>query len=166
MPKSLLPKDFGLSPQVREWARLKLPQVDLGTELEKFCDYWWGCGRQMLDWDATLKNWLRRSVPSSPTTPKAIPRRTLTLDPVNDGWVGDRWDIRANRALLAFILHKIGTLGVAWSAQQKRAVGILIGYKKAWAQDMREWEGEPSHAEQAHNWRECMKRAQAQIGGA
>lgn len=61
MGKTLLPKDFQVSESVTSWAREKVPHVDIKAEFEKFCDYWWGCGRKMMDWDATLRNWLRRA---------------------------------------------------------------------------------------------------------
>lgn len=61
MGKTLLSKDFVISESVKAWARDKCPNVDLDVELEKFRDYWLACGRKMMDWDATLRNWLRRA---------------------------------------------------------------------------------------------------------
>jgi hypothetical protein len=35
--------------------------VDLEREFEKFCDYWRAEGKPKADWNATLRNWLRRA---------------------------------------------------------------------------------------------------------
>ena len=69
--KSALPRDFAISEEVRVWARAHCPNIDLAGEFEKFCDYWWGCGRKMADWDATLRNWLRRAPQFSRGQPKS-----------------------------------------------------------------------------------------------
>jgi len=57
------------------------------------------------------------------------------------------------------------------SAQQVIATGILTGYKKAWAQDMREASVDPNTGEvlrvpvteQENSWNECMRRAMAEV---
>lgn len=40
--KTLLPfpDDFAISQAMRDWARFKVPNVDIDDELEEFCDYW------------------------------------------------------------------------------------------------------------------------------
>lgn len=65
-----MPKDFGISDPVREWAHEKCPTVNLDQELEKFCDYWHACGKRMMDWDATFRNWLRRVPQFARAAPK------------------------------------------------------------------------------------------------
>lgn len=53
---------FELSDAMRDWAEKTVPQVKLDIEFEKFKDYWLGNGKAMANWEATLRNWLRRCV--------------------------------------------------------------------------------------------------------
>lgn len=62
MRTSQLPEDFELSDSIREWAERTVPQVKVDVEFEKFKDYWLANGKCMANWDATLRNWLRRCV--------------------------------------------------------------------------------------------------------
>jgi hypothetical protein len=73
---------------------------------------------------------------------------------------GDGWEIAANRHLLSHIAYQA----------QKRVYYVgenltapLVAYKKAWAQDMREWDGLPLVEDQKRTWAECMARADASI---
>jgi hypothetical protein len=61
MPKSLLPADFPITSSMRVWAAAKVPQVDIEEQHEQFCDYWRAHGKKMADWEATWRNWMRRS---------------------------------------------------------------------------------------------------------
>jgi hypothetical protein len=44
-----------------EWAREKVPDVNLDWELEQFLDYWKGNGKPMADWTATWQRWMRKA---------------------------------------------------------------------------------------------------------
>jgi hypothetical protein len=61
MPKTPIPEDFKITPEMRRWAREKGVIVDIDAETEIFCDYWKGHGRWMCDWLATWRNWMRRA---------------------------------------------------------------------------------------------------------
>lgn len=61
MGKSVLPEDFLISAEMRAWAELKTPTVNIDAEHETFCDYWRGCGKKMADWFAVWRNWMRRA---------------------------------------------------------------------------------------------------------
>ena len=43
------------------WAKEQHPNVNTEFETHKFRDYWRGTGGTKLDWDATWRNWIRRS---------------------------------------------------------------------------------------------------------
>lgn len=43
------------------WAKEQHPNVNAEFETHKFRDYWRGTGGTKLDWDATWRNWIRRS---------------------------------------------------------------------------------------------------------
>lgn len=113
--------------------------------------------------------------------------------PNPDTFTGDEWDIEANQRLLKHITTTLAAKSSALgevpgmqreyrngkffrlmsvpSAQQVKTTAVLVSYKKAWAQDMREWgvdktTGEvvkPTTAERESTWSSCMKRAQAGI---
>lgn len=56
-----IPDDFTVTPEMRHWATSKTPDVDLGTETEKFINYWTaksGKDATKLDWAATWRNWV------------------------------------------------------------------------------------------------------------
>lgn len=142
--------------------------------------------------DYQLERGMRRLLGSGKSQVPALPefRRLCVLiaddelDPPDlpalaaPGWEGDDWDTRANKNLLSFIVHtltaeprKFGPVRSymfrkgepCWSPEQADAAKILVAYKKAWAQDMREWEGTPTHAEQVEAWDACMRRAMDSI---
>ena len=104
----------------------------------------------------------------------------------------DRWDIAANRHLLAYLMRRMAENPHAYgrpasylamrviarrenqnadaSPEFVRAVETLVAYKRAWAQDMREWVdpetgevGRPSVDAQKAAWEDCMARAEADI---
>lgn len=57
-----LPDEFCLNSEMREWASLNTPHVDLDLALAEFCDYWRGVPGQRgkkLDWLATWRNRMR-----------------------------------------------------------------------------------------------------------
>lgn len=62
--------------------------VDLDHEFAKFCDYWRSEGRPKADWNATLRNWIRKAAenprgnvrPIQRTSPSGEPIIPLALD--------------------------------------------------------------------------------------
>lgn len=60
--KTLLPGDFSITPEMRAWARFKVPHVNVEAEHENFCDYWRAHGKRMCDWTATWRCWMRRAI--------------------------------------------------------------------------------------------------------
>lgn len=61
MGKTVLPTGFGISQEMRVWAEVSVPKVDIDREHENFCDYWRGRGKMMADWIATWRVWMRRA---------------------------------------------------------------------------------------------------------
>lgn len=61
MAKTTVPENFSISPELRAWARQSVPQVDIDAQHEIFMDYWRAHGKKMADWNATWRNWMRRS---------------------------------------------------------------------------------------------------------
>jgi hypothetical protein len=123
------------------------------------------------------------------------PQRIALPNP--EAFQGDGWDIGGNLRLLKHITTilsaKANALGEvpqmqvkrdpqgrplhlmsAPSPQQRQTTAILLSYKQAWSQDMREWKvdeatGEviaPTLAEQEAAWNGCMQRAMADIAKA
>ena len=120
--------------------------------------------------------------------------RHLAL-PNPDKFTGDGWDIAGNMRLMKHILTICAAnskiLGEVWpcrevtekipggeikylqsqaSTQQAMSTGILVRYKKAWSQDMREYVdietgevGRPPMAYQDSAWLDCVMRAMAEV---
>lgn len=78
----------------------------------------------------------------------------------------DEWDMAGNKHLWNYIFAQMKTRKF-----DERETRILVGFKNAWARDMREGNldpetGElrpPSIAEQKGAWTDCMERAEAAI---
>ena len=114
--------------------------------------------------------------------------------PAPSEWNGDAWDIESNQRLLKFlttmltenskslgqvipcrrVMHpkqpdKFLHLLAQASDQQAWSTAVLVGYKQAWARDMREYvdaeTGEilPPSAYRQKTWNECMARAMSEI---
>lgn len=61
---------------LREWAREHTPGLDVDEETERFRDYWCaraGQGATKVDWDATWRNWMRRTFDERPQARRAAP---------------------------------------------------------------------------------------------
>ena len=52
------PEDFVITEEMRRWAAVKTPGVDIDEETEMFCDHEFRNGHK--DWLATWRNWMRR----------------------------------------------------------------------------------------------------------
>lgn len=59
--KKKIPSPFLLTSEMRSWAAVSAPGVDLKTETEKFVDYWRGEAKTKADWPATWRNWIRKA---------------------------------------------------------------------------------------------------------
>lgn len=80
---SRLPADWSLPKDWRAWAVKERPDVDADHEAETFADFWHGKpgkdGRKA-DWQATWRNWIRRSYSAKPgggsgrNEPVSLPR--------------------------------------------------------------------------------------------
>jgi uncharacterized protein YdaU (DUF1376 family) len=78
-----LPLDWAPHPDLRAWATAKRPDLELGTTIESFVDYWAskpGADGTKLDWDATFRNWVRqeRAAPRA-RTPSDLAARASRL---------------------------------------------------------------------------------------
>lgn len=59
------PPEFEVTEPMAKWATEQGVAPDrVIPETEKFLDYWRGTGKPMCDWDATWRNWMRRTVES------------------------------------------------------------------------------------------------------
>lgn len=96
-----LPKDWTPSPALAEWTRREAPAAANPTELETFRDYWTaqpGTRGRKLDWDATWRNWARR-------TNKTSPRRNQDQ-----------------------MLHDMRAQAIAWDQAQEHRHELTTGY--------------------------------------
>jgi hypothetical protein len=57
-----LPEDWEPSAALYSWAVQAFPNLDVNNEAARFRDYWLGNGKAHANWDATFRNWCRRSV--------------------------------------------------------------------------------------------------------
>lgn len=103
------------------------------------------------------------------------PQRFVAL-PAADSGQFDGWAITSNNRFFKYIGHRLTAHPRAWgppaSSLQADATRIAVGYKNAWAQDMREGDevdtasGEVmrlSRETQDRTWDDAMKRAEADI---
>jgi hypothetical protein len=88
----------------------------------------------------------------------------------------DGWDITANNRFWKYVTKRLTDEPRAWGApastQQAEATRVLVRYKNAWAQDMREGDvldpttGEimrPAESYQTQTFADCMQRAESEI---
>lgn len=78
MSKTQLSKDFQITAPMRAWAGSRIPSVDIDREHESFCDYWWSRGRQMADWEACWRMWMRRAPQMGGAMKPRIPLALVT----------------------------------------------------------------------------------------
>lgn len=63
-PSKKAPADFVVTDEMREWARTKTPNVNLGLETETFLDHEFA--KPKTDWLGTWRNWMRRASRDNP----------------------------------------------------------------------------------------------------
>jgi hypothetical protein len=56
-----IPENWKPRPEEIEWCARAFPKLDWKDEAHRFVDYWTGTGKQMVDWNATFRNWLRNA---------------------------------------------------------------------------------------------------------
>lgn len=61
-----LPEDWEPSEILLAFAAKKHPAVDVVAQTDLFRDHWWSKGEVRDDWDATWRNWIRRSTDFAP----------------------------------------------------------------------------------------------------
>ena len=83
MTKSEVDKDFEISDKLRTWAVREVPQVDIDRETGTFVDHWLSTGEKKADWDATWRNWMRRS-PTMGGYVKSPEPKYKTVEPLSD----------------------------------------------------------------------------------
>lgn len=72
---SRLPDNWEPSAQLIDWAKAERPDVDPSREANAFRDFWRakpGKDGRKTDWDATFRNWIRRTNPTPGLKPFAI----------------------------------------------------------------------------------------------
>lgn len=74
-PSKKPPDDFSITPEMREWARTKTPNVNIDLETEAFLDHTFAHGKT--DWVGTWRNWMRRSGRDKSRPPDKSPKLGL-----------------------------------------------------------------------------------------
>lgn len=85
---SRLPDDFSVTDEMRDWAFLAIPDVDIEQETESFLDYFRGVSGSKgtkLDWVATWRNWMRRSKNFRPTQ-RQNQKKKITMEDHDAYW--------------------------------------------------------------------------------
>lgn len=124
MGKRKLPDDFAITDQMREWARGKVPRLDIDHHTEEFVDHWRANGKMMADWTATWRVWMRRTLEGAfRRTPKLTAVQATRSD------AAQVHDIANLRAAKAYGIDPAGMTdsqinNAIWQAQQNaRAKG-------------------------------------------
>lgn len=123
MGKRKLPDDFAITEQMREWARAKVPRLDIDHHNEEFVDHWRANGKMMADWTATWRTWMRRSFEGAFRRPPKLVAVTVTRN--DQAQVHDIANLRAAKS------YGIDPAGMTdsqinnaiWQAQQKARAG-------------------------------------------
>lgn len=72
-----LSDSFGLTPEMREWARQRAPDVNVDLHTERFENYWHGNGHRKRDWLATWKNWMLSEQDKAKQRPRIVTQGEL-----------------------------------------------------------------------------------------
>jgi len=83
-----IPDVFPVSEEMREWAREKVPALNLDHVHESFCEYWRGAGKPKVNWVSAWKHWMLKEVESLPAA-----RRPRSPDPNRRRGVDDFVDM-------------------------------------------------------------------------
>jgi hypothetical protein len=80
-----IPDDWTPPPEMAAYAEQQLPGVDVARLAEEFTDYWRarvGEKARKLDWDATWRTWVRRSIDRYPMkrSASAAPQKQIRID--------------------------------------------------------------------------------------
>jgi hypothetical protein len=89
-----IPMDWEPTPELLSWAKLAFPNLDVTNEVPRFRDYWLGNGKPHADWDATFRNWCRRSVKFDQPRVYQHPSATRSTD--NDRKLNEYLDLRGH----------------------------------------------------------------------
>jgi len=84
---SRISEPFLLTAEMRTYAATKRPEVDVGLETEKFCNYWRAKpGREgtKLDWIATWKNWILNARTNGTTNRNQQQTRATSVDRLHE----------------------------------------------------------------------------------
>lgn len=73
MGKSRMTETFEITQELRDWARTKTPRLDIDYHTEEFVDHWLGTGQMKANWQATWRNWMRRTFEGVFKPPRLIP---------------------------------------------------------------------------------------------
>lgn len=92
-PRKRCPTEFEITPDLRDWAKAKAPDVDVERETERFRDWEFKHGRT--DWPATWRTWMARAqetIASRPTFGRAVTltRRPKTADELDAEYEASR----------------------------------------------------------------------------
>jgi len=63
-PSKKPPTDFAITNEMREWAKSKVPHVNIDFETESFLDHEFAKAKS--DWQGTWRNWMRRTTGTKP----------------------------------------------------------------------------------------------------
>lgn len=66
-PRKRCPAEFEITPDLRDWAKAKAPDVDVDRETERFRDWEFKHGRT--DWPATWRTWMARAQDTTANRP-------------------------------------------------------------------------------------------------
>lgn len=91
---SRISRDFEITPEMRKWAEVEVPRVDIDAALPEWIDYWVGVAGAKgvkLDWPATWRNGMRRKqgwqdengrgAPGTPSGPGSRPSPDAWMQP-------------------------------------------------------------------------------------
>lgn len=92
-PRKRCPAEFEITPDLRDWAKAKAPDVDVDRETERFRDWEFKHGRT--DWPATWRTWMARAqetIASRPTFGRAVglTRRPKSADELDAEYEASR----------------------------------------------------------------------------
>lgn len=132
--KTALPADFGVTDDMRSWAKINTPGIDPYQTTQEFIDYAHGRDWRMADWIATWRNWMRKAAKESKGKSRfAGAEKPTTHTPLrvesSDVPQPCRWQQSVNKILLDVIMNvaysgrKISAERMQMLVQKKREAG-------------------------------------------